>query len=82
MRRASGEAVILMDGDLQDPPEILPQLIQRWHQGYDVVYAVRQKRQEGLVKRALYAAYYRLLRWIAYVDIPLDAGDFALMSRR
>jgi dolichol-phosphate mannosyltransferase len=82
MRRASGEAVILMDGDLQDPPEILPQLIQRWHQGYDVVYAVRQKRQEGLVKRALYAAYYRLLRRIAYVDIPLDAGDFALMSRR
>lgn len=82
MRRASGEAVILMDGDLQDPPEILPQLIDRWRQRYEVVYAVRQKRKENIGKRFLYAAYYRILKALAYVSIPVDAGDFCLMDRR
>lgn len=82
MRRASGDAVILMDGDLQDPPEVIPQLVERWRQGSLVVYAVRRKRKEGLLKRAAYAVYYRLLRGIAYVDLPLDSGDFCLMDRR
>ena len=82
MRRAAGEAVILMDGDLQDPPELIPQLVERWSQGSFVVYAIRQKRKEGFWKRAAYVMYYRLLRVIAYVDLPLDAGDFCLMDRR
>jgi len=82
MRRAQGEAVILMDGDLQDPPEVLPELVRRWHEGANVVYAVRRKRKENVFKRFIYAAYYRLLRSVAYVDIPLDSGDFCLMERQ
>jgi dolichol-phosphate mannosyltransferase len=79
---AKGDVVICMDGDLQDPPEMIPSLIARWKDGNDVVYAVRKVRQEGLVKRLCYAAFYRLLRRVSMVSIPLDAGDFALMDRR
>lgn len=82
MRRASGDVVILMDGDLQDPPEVLPELVERWREGYDVVYAIRKKRKEGPLKRLLYYVYYRLLRSVSYVSIPLDSGDFSLMDRR
>lgn len=82
MRRASGRAVILMDGDLQDPPEVLPRLIAKWREGSQVVFAVRQKRKEGLLMRTAYAAYYRLLQSVAYVRMPLDSGDFSLMDRR
>src|SRR3989442_9034436 len=60
--RARGRAVVLMDGDLQDPPEIIPQMVERWRDCHDVVYAVRHKRKEGVVKRLAYATYYRLLR--------------------
>ena len=80
--RAKGRAVILMDGDLQDPPEVIPRLIDRWQEGHEVVYAVRRHRKEGLAKRVAYAVYYRLLHRMAYVSIPLDAGDFSLMDRR
>ncbi len=80
--RTSGKAIILMDGDLQDPPEILPELVKCWRQGNDVVYCVRRKRKEGLAKRAIYSLYYRLLQNVAYVNIPLDAGDFGLMDQR
>ncbi len=80
---ASGDAVILMDADLQDPPEVIPQLIEKWRDGYDVVYAVREKRQgEGLFKRGSAALFYRLLRRLTQVEIPLDTGDFRLLSRR
>jgi len=80
--RASGDAVILMDGDLQDPPEVLPSLLSKWAEGFDVVFAVRRKRKEGLFKRVLYAAYYRLMQRVAYVQMPLDSGDFSLLDRR
>ena len=72
----------MLDGDLQDPPEIVPQLVERWRDGYDVVYAVRQHRKEGPLKRFAYFAFYRLLRSISDIDIPLDSGDFCLMDRR
>jgi polyisoprenyl-phosphate glycosyltransferase len=72
-----------MDADLQDPPEVVPQLIEQWRKGYDVVFAVRAKRQgEGLFKRATAAIFYRLFRRVTATEIPLDAGDFRLMSRR
>ena len=79
---ASGDGIIIMDGDLQDPPEILPSFISKWLEGFDVVYAVRTKRKEGIFKRAAYVVFYRLMRRLAYVDIPLDSGDFCLISRR
>ena len=79
---ATGQAVIVMDGDLQDPPEVLAQFIAKWREGHDVVYAVRTKRKEGLLKRAAYFSFYRLLRAIGDIDIPLDSGDFCLMDRK
>lgn len=79
---ASGDAVIVMDGDLQDPPEVLPAMVERWREGFDVVYAVRQRRKESLAKVLAYKAFYWLLRRVSYVDIPLDSGDFSLMDRR
>lgn len=79
---ARGDAVIVMDADLQDPPEVLPQFIAKWREGYDVVYAIRERRKEGWLKRALYALFYRLLQRIANIQIPLDSGDFCIMDRR
>jgi polyisoprenyl-phosphate glycosyltransferase len=77
-----GRAVIVMDADLQDPPETLPQFIAKWREGYDVVYAIRQQRIEGWLKQLAYRAFYRLLNRVANIDIPLDAGDFCIMDRR
>jgi len=82
LRRAGGQAVVLMDGDLQDPPEVIPQMVERWRDHHDVVFAVRHKRKEGLLKRLAYAGFYRLLRSVAYLDIPLDSGDFSLLDQR
>jgi glycosyltransferase involved in cell wall biosynthesis len=79
---ARGEAVVVMDADLQDPPEVLPEMIARWDAGYEVVYAVRRKRKEVFWKRAGYHLFYRIMRVVAEVDMPLDAGDFCLMDRR
>lgn len=79
---ARGEAVIIMDADLQDPPEVLPQFIAKWREGHDVVYAIRTQRKEGWFKRAAYMLFYRLLQRIANIDIPLDSGDFCIMDRR
>jgi len=78
---ACGEVVAVMDGDLQDPPEILPDLIAKLHEGYEVVYAVRRKRKEGVFKRAAYRLFYRILRQMASIEVPLDAGDFCVMDR-
>lgn len=79
---ARGQTVVVMDGDLQDPPEVLPRFLEKWREGYEVVYAVRRRRKEGLLKRAGYFGFYRLLRAISELDIPLDSGDFCLMDRR
>ena len=79
---SQGKAVIVMDGDLQDPPEVLPEFIAKWRKGHDVVYGVRERRKESLLKRAAYAGFYRLLRRIATIEIPLDSGDFCIMDRR
>jgi dolichol-phosphate mannosyltransferase len=79
---ARGRAVVLMDGDLQDPPEVIDEFLRAWRAGYDVVYAVRTKRKEGLLKRIAYASFYRLLHSISDLDVPLDSGDFCLMDRQ
>lgn len=79
---ARGKAIAVMDADLQDPPEVLPEFIAKWREGHDVVYAIREKRKESWLKRVCYAFFYRLLRRVANVDIPLDAGDFCIMDRR
>ena len=79
---ARGDGVIVMDADLQDPPEVLPQFVAKWREGHDVVYAIRTERKEHWLKRAAYATFYRLLKRVASIDIPLDAGDFCIMDRR
>jgi dolichol-phosphate mannosyltransferase len=79
---ASGDVVIVLDADLQDPPEIVPQFLKKWAEGSDVVYGVRQKRKESLLKRTCYFLYYRILATLSEVEIPLDSGDFCLMDRR
>lgn len=79
---ARGQAVVLMDADLQDPPELLPEFVQHWREGYEIVYAVRANRKEGLLKRACYFAFYRTFRLISPIEIPLDSGDFCLLDRR
>ena len=77
-----GKAVVLMDADLQDPPELLPQMREQWRNGVEVVYAVRRKRKESIFKRAAYFMFYHLLQLISNINIPLDSGDFCLMDRR
>jgi dolichol-phosphate mannosyltransferase len=79
---ARGRAVVVMDGDLQDPPELIPRLVESWRAGHHVVYAVRRRRREPWPRRIAYAAFYRLLRIVADLDIPLDTGDFCLLDRR
>jgi polyisoprenyl-phosphate glycosyltransferase len=79
---ASGDVIAIIDADLQDPPEQLERFIDKCRQGYDVVYAVRRKRKEGVLKRTAYHVYYRFLRRLTAVDMPLDAGDFCVMNRR
>ena len=78
----TGDAVVLMDGDLQDPPEAIPLLLRTHLEGYDVVYARRVRRKEGWLLRASYATFYRVLARLSNVDLPVDSGDFGLMSRR
>jgi dolichol-phosphate mannosyltransferase len=80
--RARGDVVVLMDGDLQDPPEVIPALLSEWRGGYEVVYGVKEGRKEAWPKRMLFATFYRLIRWISQVDLPLDAGTFSAMDRR
>ena len=82
LSEACGEAVIVMDVDLQDPPEMIPALIEKFNEGYDVVYAVREKRKEGIIKRFCYRAFYRMLSKLSPVKLPVDTGDFCIMSRR
>jgi glycosyltransferase involved in cell wall biosynthesis len=80
---ARGDAVVIMDGDLQDPPELIPKLVEHWREGSEVVYAVRAQREgEGAFKRFTASTFYRILRRITQVEIPMDTGDFRLMGRR
>jgi polyisoprenyl-phosphate glycosyltransferase len=83
LAEASGDAMIVIDCDMQDPPELIPELVKRWHDGYDVVYAQRRTREgETLPKRIVAALGYRVIARIAEVEIPPNTGDFRLMSRR
>jgi glycosyltransferase involved in cell wall biosynthesis len=79
---AHGDAVVLMDADLQDPPELLIDFVEKWREGYEVVYAIRHKRKEVLWKRFAYAAFYRTMRVVSNIDVPLDSGDFCLLDRQ
>lgn len=76
------DAIMVIDGDLQDPPELLAEFYAYYQKGYDIVYAVRQKRKEGFLKRLAYKWFYKFLKSVSYIDIPLDSGDFSLISRR
>jgi len=79
---AQGQVVIVLDGDLQDPPELIPAMLEKWRQGYQVVYAQRRHRhRESWFKRFMAYAFYRVLRRLASVDVPTDTGDFCLMDR-
>jgi dolichol-phosphate mannosyltransferase len=83
MDHANGDAVVIIDADLQDPPEVIPEMVDKWREGFDVVYGVRRQREgETTGKLVTAALFYRLLRAIAHISIPPDAGDFRLMSRR
>jgi dolichol-phosphate mannosyltransferase len=82
MEIATGDAVVLLDGDLQDPPELIEKFYARWREGYDVVYGVRERRVTTLPMQLAYKLFYRIFRSLSYVSIPVDAGDFSLLDRR
>lgn len=83
MDYACGDAIVIIDADLQDPPELIPQMIEKWKQGYEVVYAKRSQRKgETLFKKETAALFYRLLSKLTEIDIPLDTGDFRLIDRK
>lgn len=82
LKHICGDAVVIIDADLQDPLDVIPAMVEKWKEGFEVVYGVRQNRQESLLLRGCYAFFYRLLRRISQVDIPLDSGDFSLLDRR
>jgi glycosyltransferase involved in cell wall biosynthesis len=79
---ADADVVAVLDADLQDPPELVLEMIDRWREGIDVVFAQRRKRKEGLFKRVGYWTFYRLVSLLSDLEIPLDSGDFCLMDRR
>jgi polyisoprenyl-phosphate glycosyltransferase len=82
IQEAKGDAIIIMDGDLQDPPEELYRFLNKWREGYEVVYAIRTKRKEGFFKKLAYSSFYRIMAAISDIDIPLDSGDFCVMDRK
>jgi glycosyltransferase involved in cell wall biosynthesis len=83
LRFAQGDAVVVLDADLQDPPELIPAMVNKWQEGYHVVYAQRTARQrEGPAKRLFAYLFYRVLRLLTEVDVPADTGDFCLMDRK
>jgi dolichol-phosphate mannosyltransferase len=83
LQLAAGDAVVVIDCDLQDPPELIPEMVERWREGYDVVCAQRRTRTgENLIKLATAAVGYRVINYLADVEIPLNTGEFRLMSRR
>jgi dolichol-phosphate mannosyltransferase len=82
LRRASGDACILLDGDLQDPPEIIEKFHEKWLEGHDVVYGIRVKRAMPWAWELTYKGFYRLFQRVSYIRVPLDAGDFSLLDRK
>ncbi|MCM2322892.1 MAG: glycosyltransferase family 2 protein [Oligoflexia bacterium] len=82
MRRATGDACVLLDGDLQDPPEVIEEFHKKWLEGFDVVYGVRVKREMPLLWELAYKGFYRLFQRLAYIRVPVDAGDFSLIDRK
>lgn len=82
MEYATGDCIVCIDGDIQDPPELIPQMVDKWFEGYDVVYGIRKKRKGSLLRRLGYKMFYRLFKKFSYIDVPLDAGDFAVLDRK
>ncbi len=83
MRYARGDAVVLIDSDLQDPPAVIAQMLTKWREGFQIVYGVRSKRnEETALKKMTSWGFYRLMRKMAKIDLPKDAGDFRLMDRK
>ncbi len=82
MQIAQGDAVVLLDGDLQDPPELIEKFYKKWVLGYDVVYGIRIKREAPIYMQIAYRLFYRIFHKISYIKIPLDAGDFSLIDKR
>ncbi|MEM8486661.1 MAG: glycosyltransferase family 2 protein [Bacteroidota bacterium] len=82
LRHAKGDIVAVIDADLQDPPAVIADFVDKWREGYDIVYGIRQNRKEKWPQRLAYALFYRILKRIANIEVPLDAGDFSLMDRR
>jgi glycosyltransferase involved in cell wall biosynthesis len=82
MQIATGDAIVLLDGDLQDPPELIEAFYEKWREGYQVVYGERVSREASPTMQFFYKAFYRVFQHLAYVPIPLDAGDFSLLDRR
>ena len=80
--KATGDAVVLLDGDLQDPPEIIPNFLEFWEKGYEVVYGIKNKREGSKFMNFFYKLFYKIFNKISYISIPLDAGNFALMDKK
>ena len=79
---STGDAIVFLDGDLQDPPEIIEKFYRKWIEGYDVVYGVRTKREAPVIMQIAYKLFYRIFHKMSYISIPLDAGDFSLIDRK
>jgi len=79
---ATGDAIVLLDGDLQDPPEIIEKFYNKWLEDFDVVYGIRTKRKAPLLMQLAYKTFYRIFHKMSYISIPLDAGDFSLIDRK
>jgi glycosyltransferase involved in cell wall biosynthesis len=82
MKRMTGNACILLDGDLQDPPELIEAFFAKWMEGYDVVYGVRERREMPLIWELAYKLFYRVFRRMSYIKVPKDAGDFSLIDKK
>jgi dolichol-phosphate mannosyltransferase len=80
---AAKEAVVIMDADLQDPPELIPQLVNKWREGFEIVYASRRHREgEGFFKKISASIFYRLIKFLSHINLPVDTGDFRLIDRK
>lgn len=82
MEIASGDAVVIMDGDGQDPPEVIPEFIKKWEEGFEIVYGQRTKRKAPFYMQMLYKLFYRIFRKLSDINVPVDAGDFSLIDRK
>lgn len=82
LEHANGDVVIIMDADLQDPPEVVFDMLEKWREGFEIVYGVREKRKESPLHRLFYLMFYRIFRRLSDIEMPLDSGDFALLDRR